>query len=113
MADPLEIAVLGSGIIGLCSAHQVLQLSPTARVTLVEASPGRLIAGGASSYAGGFIACGPDCQSIRKPRSRCSPVGLPPPHLFLLEQCPDSELLQGTTSHLKISPVSRGRYTTP
>merc|ERR1719487_3005179 len=60
MADPLEIAVLGSGIIGLCSAHQVLQLSPTARVTLVEASPGRLIAGGASSYAGGFIACGPD-----------------------------------------------------
>ena len=64
MNAPSQVIILGSGIIGLCSAYEVLKLSPTSetKVVLVEASPGNLIAGGASSYAGGFIACGPDCE---------------------------------------------------
>lgn len=62
MSAPSQVVILGSGIIGLCSAYEVLKLSPTSKVVLVEASPGNLIAGGASSYAGGFIACGPDCE---------------------------------------------------
>ncbi|GAA5991498.1 hypothetical protein JCM10908_005734 [Rhodotorula pacifica] len=57
---PSDVVILGSGIIGLCSALEIVKLSPTSKVVLVEASPGKLIAGGASSYAGGFIACGPD-----------------------------------------------------
>ncbi|TKA53306.1 hypothetical protein B0A53_04324 [Rhodotorula sp. CCFEE 5036] len=62
MNAPSQVIILGSGIIGLCSAYEVLKLSPTSetKVVLVEASPGNLIAGGASSYAGGFIACGSD-----------------------------------------------------
>lgn len=63
MTQPRRIVVLGSGIIGLCSAYEVLRLSSDAHVTLVEASPSHLIAGGASSYAGGFIACGAECKS--------------------------------------------------
>jgi glycine/D-amino acid oxidase-like deaminating enzyme len=64
MNAPSQVIILGSGIIGLCSAYEVLKLSPTSetKVVLVEASPGNLIAGGASSYAGGFIACGSDCE---------------------------------------------------
>lgn len=67
MSAPLQVIILGSGIIGLCSAYEVLHLSPTSTVVLVEASPGNLIAGGASSYAGGFIACGPDCEYHTSP----------------------------------------------
>ncbi|GJN87711.1 hypothetical protein Rhopal_000666-T1 [Rhodotorula paludigena] len=57
--DALEVVILGSGIVGLCTAFYTLRLSPSARVTLVENSPAHQIAGGASSYSGGFIACGP------------------------------------------------------
>ncbi|GAA6005350.1 hypothetical protein JCM10207_002947 [Rhodosporidiobolus poonsookiae] len=53
-----HVVVLGSGIVGLSTAYYLLTLSPSARVTLVENSPARHIAGGASSFAGGFIACG-------------------------------------------------------
>ncbi|GAA5971400.1 hypothetical protein JCM11641_008339 [Rhodosporidiobolus odoratus] len=56
MAD--EHVILGSGIIGLCTAYYTLSLSTSARVILIESSPSRAIAGGASSNAGGFIACG-------------------------------------------------------
>ncbi|BGP37043.1 hypothetical protein JCM10449v2_000947 [Rhodotorula kratochvilovae] len=53
-----DIVILGAGIVGLCTAHYTLALSPSARVVLVEASRGE-IAPGASRYAGGFVACGP------------------------------------------------------
>ncbi|GAA5830619.1 hypothetical protein JCM11251_002535 [Rhodosporidiobolus azoricus] len=57
MAPPEQhIVVLGSGIVGLCTAYYLLKLSPTARVVLVEAAPSGEIAAGASRYAGGFIA---------------------------------------------------------
>lgn len=57
-ADPEQVVILGSGIVGLCTAYYTLSLSPSTKVVLVESSRSRLIAGGASSYAGGFIACG-------------------------------------------------------
>ncbi|BGP21970.1 FAD dependent oxidoreductase [Rhodotorula toruloides] len=57
-ADPEHVVIIGSGIVGLCTAYYTLSLSSTARVLLLESSPSRSVAGGASSYAGGFIACG-------------------------------------------------------
>ncbi|GAA5856401.1 hypothetical protein JCM8547_008727 [Rhodosporidiobolus lusitaniae] len=53
-----EICIVGSGILGLCTAYYTLELSPTTRVTLVENSLSRTIAGGASSQSGGFLAGG-------------------------------------------------------
>ncbi|GAA6041708.1 hypothetical protein JCM8097_003093 [Rhodosporidiobolus ruineniae] len=52
------VVVLGSGIVGLSTCYYLLRLSPSSKVVLVENSPSRTIAGGASSYAGGFIAGG-------------------------------------------------------
>ncbi|GAA5927723.1 hypothetical protein JCM10213_000876 [Rhodosporidiobolus nylandii] len=57
MPEP-HIVILGSGIVGLSCAYYALTLSPSARVTLVEASSQGTIAGGASSNSGGFIAAG-------------------------------------------------------
>ncbi|GAA5850835.1 hypothetical protein JCM9279_003941 [Rhodotorula babjevae] len=56
-APPCEVVILGAGIVGLCTAFYTLDLSPSTRVTLVEA--GSTIASGASSQAGGFLAFGP------------------------------------------------------
>ncbi|GAA5905455.1 hypothetical protein JCM6882_003166 [Rhodosporidiobolus microsporus] len=57
MAPPDQhVVILGSGIVGLCTAYYILKLSPSARVVVVEASPSGEIASGASRYAGGFIA---------------------------------------------------------
>ncbi|BGP13121.1 hypothetical protein JCM10213v2_001040 [Rhodosporidiobolus nylandii] len=63
MPEP-HIVILGSGIVGLSCAYYALTLSPSARVTLVEASSQGTIAGGASSNSGGFIAAGSawDCH---------------------------------------------------
>ncbi|GAA6007988.1 hypothetical protein JCM11491_006567 [Sporobolomyces phaffii] len=57
--DQQEIVIIGSGIVGLCSAYYALTLSPSSRVTILESSRACTVAGGASSYAGGFIAGGP------------------------------------------------------
>ncbi|BGP29169.1 hypothetical protein JCM10296v2_000907 [Rhodotorula toruloides] len=70
-ADPEQVVILGSGIVGLCTAYYTLSLSSTTKVLLIESSRSRLIAGGASSYAGGFIACGsswhePPSQSLAR-----------------------------------------------
>ncbi|GAA5870599.1 hypothetical protein JCM16303_001530 [Sporobolomyces ruberrimus] len=54
-----EIVIIGSGIVGLSTAYYSLTLSPSSRVTILESSTERQVAGGASSYAGGFIAGGP------------------------------------------------------
>jgi len=54
---PEEVVIIGSGIVGLCTAYYTLSLSSSTRVTILESST--QIAGGASSYAGGFIAGGP------------------------------------------------------
>ncbi|BGO88660.1 hypothetical protein NBRC10512_003488 [Rhodotorula toruloides] len=70
-AEPEQVVVLGSGIVGLCTAYYTLSLSSSTKVLLIESSRSRLIAGGASSYAGGFIACGsswhePPSQSLAR-----------------------------------------------
>ncbi|GAA5971976.1 hypothetical protein JCM21900_002624 [Sporobolomyces salmonicolor] len=57
--EPQHVLILGAGIVGLCSAYYTLAASASPRVTLVEASPSHRIASGASSHAGGFLACGP------------------------------------------------------
>ncbi|GAA5859940.1 hypothetical protein JCM1840_001805 [Sporobolomyces johnsonii] len=54
-----HVLILGAGIVGLCSAYYALAASPSTRVTLVEASASHRVAAGASSHAGGFLACGP------------------------------------------------------
>ncbi|GAA6063159.1 hypothetical protein JCM10212_006317 [Sporobolomyces blumeae] len=58
-ARPPHVVIVGAGIIGLSTAYYTLSRSATARVTLLESSTSRQVAAGASSYAGGFIACGP------------------------------------------------------
>lgn len=61
--SPQHTIILGSGIMGLCSAYYLLHLSPASSshhvVTLIENSPSLTIAAGASSFAGGFLAGGP------------------------------------------------------
>ncbi|GAA5895075.1 NAD(P)/FAD-dependent oxidoreductase [Sporobolomyces salmoneus] len=55
-----EVIIIGSGIMGLCSAFYTLSRgSPSTKVTILESSTERTVAGGASSYAGGFIGGGP------------------------------------------------------
>ncbi|ORY92911.1 FAD dependent oxidoreductase [Leucosporidium creatinivorum] len=54
-----DIVILGSGIVGLCSAYHLLKspaLPPNSTVTILENSSDGSIASGASSKAGGFIA---------------------------------------------------------
>ncbi|GAA5907763.1 hypothetical protein JCM5296_004528 [Sporobolomyces johnsonii] len=58
-AQDEHVLILGAGIVGLCSAYYTLAASPSIRVTLVEASASHRVAAGASSHAGGFLACGP------------------------------------------------------
>ncbi|GAA5924441.1 NAD(P)/FAD-dependent oxidoreductase [Sporobolomyces koalae] len=58
MAQHQDIVIVGAGIVGLCTAYYSLALSDLTRVTLVEASTEGSVAGGASSYAGGFVAGG-------------------------------------------------------
>lgn len=55
MTSPQEITIIGSGIIGLCTAYNLLCSTSTApiKVTLIESAS--TIAPGASSKAGGFI----------------------------------------------------------
>lgn len=58
---PQHIVILGSGIIGLCSAWYLLQspdLPNGSTVTIIENCTSKRIAPGASSQAGGFIAGG-------------------------------------------------------
>lgn len=73
-APPREVVILGAGIVGLCTAFYTLDLSPSTRVTLVEA--GSTIASGASSQAGGFLAFGaawhePPSQSLARLSGAC------------------------------------------
>ncbi|GAA6038057.1 hypothetical protein JCM8097_007521 [Rhodosporidiobolus ruineniae] len=58
MSNAEQTVILGSGDVGLSTAYYVLKLSPTSKVVLVENSLSRTIAGGASSFAGGFITGG-------------------------------------------------------
>jgi len=53
-----EVVIIGSGIVGLCTAYSLLTLDNSIRVKILESSAERQIAGGASRYAGGFIAGG-------------------------------------------------------
>ncbi|GAA5832270.1 hypothetical protein JCM3766R1_002359 [Sporobolomyces carnicolor] len=74
--DQQEVVVIGSGIVGLCSAYYTLCLSGSTRVTLLESSTERNVAAGASSYAGGFIAGGPSwhdpsSQDLARESWRC------------------------------------------
>ena len=58
-APPQDIIVVGSGIIGLCTAYYLLTsplLPPSSRLTLLENCS--TIAPGASSFAGGLVAGG-------------------------------------------------------
>ncbi|GAA5957247.1 hypothetical protein JCM3765_000403 [Sporobolomyces pararoseus] len=64
IGEQQEIVVIGSGIVGLCTAYYVLTLSPSSRVTVLEFSTSNTIAGGASSYAGGFIAGGASWHKV-------------------------------------------------
>jgi len=56
--DSQEIVIIGSGIVGLCTAYSLLSLNQSVRVKILESSTERQVAEGASQYAGGFIAGG-------------------------------------------------------
>lgn len=62
--DRQDIVVIGSGIVGLSTAYYLLTISPSSSVTVLESSTTGTIAGGASSYAGGFIAGGASWHNV-------------------------------------------------
>ena len=64
-----RIVIVGGGISGLAVAHRLIELSPTAHVTLIEASP-RLGGTIQTQYRDGFLLeRGPDSFISEKPEA--------------------------------------------